>query len=421
MAYMDQNQFELFRYPMMRILGGLIIPWYPLYSTWKEILYSFYINIDELLYPNLERDLRDFYGFPELLVSIFDGISDQRFFKFYGFTDDVRFPAPIVSLLVLPVLIPFLLVLSWYLGQVIAYNGYKLNVTFFMDRDYWISSAKGESIILDRISKSYDKLSVIDNLSSTFEKGFIYTLLGKNGAGKSTLMKILGCLTNHDAGEGVIVGNKIDSQARQVRSIIGYCPQFESFFDEWSPFDHLTLYCEFKGMTFQSLDEKRNYCLQKLRTVNLDGVIDKPVGSFSGGMKRRLCFILATIGNNAVYLLDEPTTGLDPISSKMVLDVIETLKDNAIVILTTHDMEEAALVSDHIILLNNGQIHLEGSPSMLRSQARNVQKLEMGFQQEGRSRFSMELILEWIRSVCGEHTYLKTTKNSIFVTLDSLH
>jgi ABC-type multidrug transport system ATPase subunit len=421
MAYMGFNEFGLFRNPMLRILGSLITPWYPWYSTWKEILYSFYTNIDDLLYPNLVRELRDFYGFPELLVSIYDSISDQKFLKFYEITEDVQFPAPIASLLVFPVLTPFLLVLSWYFAQVIPYHGYKFTSTFFMDRKYWISAAKGESIILNHLSKSYEKRAVIDNLSSTFEKGSIFTLLGKNGAGKSTLMKILGCLTNLDTGEGIIVGYDVQTQARQIRSVTGYCPQFESFFDDWSPFDHISIYCEFKGIVFPSLDEKRNFCLQKLKTVNLDGVMDKPVGGFSGGMKRRLCFILATIGKNQVYLLDEPTTGLDPISSKMVLDVIETLKENAVVILTTHDMEEASLVSDHIILLKNGQIELEGSPSRLRSLATNVQKLEIGFLQELRSPIPMTVIKEWISSVLGEHTYLKATKNSLFVTLDNLH
>ena len=197
----------------------------------------------------------------------------------------------------------------------------------------------------------------------TFEEGKLFALLGQNGAGKSTTLNILSGLSPATYGDALVYGHSLKSQIHLIREMMGICPQHDILFAELTAREHINLYAGLKGVPeadWSSIVEER------LDAVKLLKVADNPVGSFSGGMKRRLSVVIATIGDPKIVFLDgilaffsrvdrdsvslyfkpslEPTTGMDPVNRRYVWSFIEKFKKNRVIILTTHSMEEADVV-----------------------------------------------------------------------------
>lgn len=190
--------------------------------------------------------------------------------------------------------------------------------------------------------------------------GELFTLLGNNGAGKSTLINILTGYISTTSGDAEIGEYNLTTG---LKNAIGLCPQHDILWDELTAKEHLQLYCTIRNFNPSYIPSFIN---NKLATVNLSSVANAPIRTYSGGMKRRLSILLSTIGNQKVVFLDEPTTGLDPVNRRFIWKMIQELKNDLAIVLTTHSMEEADYLSDRIGIIKDGELKCIGSPLELK-------------------------------------------------------
>ncbi|XP_072998676.1 ABC transporter A family member 2-like [Typha latifolia] len=197
-------------------------------------------------------------------------------------------------------------------------------------------------------------------------KDQLFCLLGPNGAGKTTVINCLTGITPVTGGDALIYGYSVRSSVgmSNIRRMIGVCPQFDILWDALSAKEHLQLFASIKGLppsTIESVAEK------SLAEVKLTNAAQVRAGSYSGGMKRRLSVAIALIGDPKMVFLDEPTTGMDPITRRHVWDIIEAAKKGRAIVLTTHSMEEADILSDRIAIMAKGKLRCIGTSIRLKS------------------------------------------------------
>jgi len=195
-------------------------------------------------------------------------------------------------------------------------------------------------------------------------KGELFTILGHNGAGKTTLINILTGNISATTGTAKIFNYDIIKDLGVIEDFIGLCPQHDILWDELTASEHIELYANLRNINPDSIPNLKN---EKLKEVNLVPQADNEVRTFSGGMKRRLSILLSTIGSPKVIFLDEPTTGLDPINKRFIWSMIQNIKKNKAVILTTHSMEEADFLSDRIGVIVEGTYKCIGTPLELKN------------------------------------------------------
>ena len=165
-------------------------------------------------------------------------------------------------------------------------------------------------------------------------------------------------------GTAKIAGLDINEDIEDIREIIGVVPQFDILWDNLTAEEHMIMFCKIKGIPALLIAGTID---SKLKSVKLFDVKKGRVGSFSGGMKRRLSVAIACIGDPQVVFMDEPTTGMDPVSRLSVWKLIQELRQNRIVILTTHSMEEADYLSDRIAVIVDGEFKCIGTPLYLKN------------------------------------------------------
>ncbi|KAK0586759.1 hypothetical protein LWI29_011786 [Acer saccharum] len=197
-------------------------------------------------------------------------------------------------------------------------------------------------------------------------KDQLFCLLGPNGAGKTTTISCLTGITPMTGGDALIYGYSSRSSVgmSNIRKIIGVCPQFDILWDALSGEQHLHLFASIKGLPPSSI---KSVAEKSLEEVKLTGSAKIRAGSYSGGMKRRLSVAIALIGDPKLVILDEPTTGMDPITRRHVWDIIENAKKGRAIILTTHSMEEADILSDRIGIMAKGRLRCIGTSIRLKS------------------------------------------------------
>ncbi|KAF1787661.1 P-loop containing nucleoside triphosphate hydrolase [Phytophthora cactorum] len=207
----------------------------------------------------------------------------------------------------------------------------------------------------------------VRNLSFGLKRGECFGFLGINGAGKTTTMKMLTGDVQPSHGTATLGGFDILSQQIEVRRQIGYCPQFDALFDLLSVREHLELFGAIKGIPQASLDR---VVMEKIQQLNLGDFEHKLAGSLSGGNKRKLSVAIAMIGNPAIIFLDEPSTGMDPVSRRFMWDVIadiSTRGKESTIVLTTHSMEECEALCSRVGIMVGGRLRCLGSVQHLKS------------------------------------------------------
>lgn len=204
------------------------------------------------------------------------------------------------------------------------------------------------NLSIKNITKTYGEKRALNNFSMDFIPG-VYGLLGPNGAGKSTLIGTIAGLVNPDKGSV----SYSDDSGMQLHEKLGYLPQYQSFYKNYSAAEFLKYMCALRGF---KPDNLRKYCEDLLELVNLSDVGKKKIGAFSGGMKQRLGIAQALIGDPGVLIFDEPTAGLDPKERVRFRNIISSLGSNRIVILATHIVSDISYIANKIILLYNGEI-----------------------------------------------------------------
>lgn len=204
----------------------------------------------------------------------------------------------------------------------------------------------------------------VRGLSLLLEKNRLFVLLGHNGAGKSTTFNMMTGLLQPTYGDGVVLGHSIIDGSGEMNQHIGVCPQHDVLWDQLTPVEHLQMFADFKDLAY---DQVANEVAERLEDVALTKEGNRVAGNFSGGMKRRLSVAISLIGNPSVVYLDEPTTGMDPVSRRAVWDLIEKVKRTRVTVLTTHSMEEADVLGDRIGIMKKGKFITLGTSLALKN------------------------------------------------------
>ena len=210
-----------------------------------------------------------------------------------------------------------------------------------------------DAIRIENLRKTYKDVVAVDNLSLTVQQGELFSLLGVNGAGKTTTIKMLSCLTQPTSGDALLNGHSIRTDCAAVKSIIAVSPQETAVAPGLSVAENLELMCGVHGFS----KEKRAVKMQEITDLlSLAPVLKRKAGKLSGGWQRRLSIAMALISEPEILFLDEPTLGLDVLARSELWDLILSLKGRVTVILTTHYMEEAEALSDHIAIMAGGKL-----------------------------------------------------------------
>lgn len=223
-----------------------------------------------------------------------------------------------------------------------------------------------ESIIeIENLYKSFGEINAVQNLSFRVKTGELFAFLGVNGAGKSTTISILCGQLSRDSGSVRIEGEDIDRNIDGIKGRLGVVFQNSVLDKPLSVKDNLKSRAALYGITGKSFKDRLSEISGMLE---LDALMNRPVGKLSGGQRRRIDIARALLHRPKILILDEPTTGLDPQTRKLLWDVVKQLrlKENMTVFLTTHYMEEAA-EADYAVILDSGKIAAEGTPLMLKN------------------------------------------------------
>ncbi len=220
-------------------------------------------------------------------------------------------------------------------------------------------------IEIEHLNKSFGDLKAVNDITFKVKKGEFFSFLGVNGAGKSTTISIMSGTLKKDSGKVVINGLNIDTDIKKITSKIGVVFQFSHLDLVLNAYDNLRSRASLYGITGDDFKNRLDYLVEIL---DLKDILKRPINKLSGGQRRRVDIARALIHNPEILILDEPTTGLDPQTRKLIWKVIDKMRvENGLtVFLTTHYMEEAA-ESDYVVILNKGQISAEGTPHDLKT------------------------------------------------------
>lgn len=235
---------------------------------------------------------------------------------------------------------------------------------------------KNNQIIeVNHLIKKYKDVTAINDLSLDIYEGELFSLLGVNGAGKSTFLKILSCLVLPTSGEIKINGLDIRKNSDEIKEIIAISTQETSISKNLTVKENLEFYA---SLVDESKDTRKERINEVISRFHLDNYLNKKAKTLSGGWQRKLSIALALVNKPKILFLDEPTLGLDVISRRELWQIINSLKKEMTIILTTHYLEEAESLSDRIAILNSGKLKALGTKEEILNIAK-VDKFEDAF------------------------------------------
>ena len=220
-------------------------------------------------------------------------------------------------------------------------------------------------IDINRLSKSYGEVKAVNDLSFRVKEGELFAFLGINGAGKSTTINIMCAQLKKDSGSVIIDGHDLDKSTTDIKRELGVVFQNSVLDSSLSVYDNLKSRAALYGIFGDEFSER----IKELSSLlEFEDILKRTVGKLSGGQRRRIDIARALLHKPKILILDEPTTGLDPQTRKILWNVISELrkKDNMTVFLTTHYMEEAA-DADYVVIIDSGSISAEGTPLELKN------------------------------------------------------
>jgi len=219
------------------------------------------------------------------------------------------------------------------------------------------------AIQVNDLHKSFGELKAVQGVSFEVRPGEIFSLLGPNGAGKTTTISMLSCLLRPEAGDALVMGHSIKSDQMGVKSVLGVVPQEIALYEDMSARENLTFWGKMYGLRGAALKNRVNEILD---VIGLADRAKEYIKKYSGGMKRRVNIGIALLHKPQVIFMDEPTVGIDPQSRRSILDsVIQLKKQGTTVLYTTHYMEEAQELSDHIAIMDHGKVIATGTHAEL--------------------------------------------------------
>ena len=223
-----------------------------------------------------------------------------------------------------------------------------------------------EAVEVEALSKVYKNGNrALEEMTMKAEKGRLLTVIGRNGAGKTTLVRILTTQLLPTSGRAEVLGIDVVSDPQKVKPHIALVPQEAQTNQSMSPWDYVYYLTKLEGA---SSGEAKSRAVEALEQVGLAELANKPCYSLSGGEKRRAIVAAAIASGAEVLFLDEPTTGLDPIIRRQIWSSLRRMVEKGrTIVLTTHLMEEAEMVSDRIAVVDHGSLVATGTPSEIRS------------------------------------------------------
>jgi ABC-2 type transport system ATP-binding protein len=231
------------------------------------------------------------------------------------------------------------------------------------------------------IVKRFGEFTAVKGVSFDVEEGEVFGLLGPNGAGKSTLIRMMVTLLPPTSGTAIINGFDVRTQANDVRRTIGVIPQAMTSDMELTVRENLLIYSKLYNVPKAQRDK---IIPELIEAVELTPWADKPVKNLSGGMRRRAEIARGLVHEPKIFFLDEPTTGLDPVSRVAVWEMLRRIKDQRglTILITTHYMDEADRLCDHIAIVDHGELKALDSPVTLKASVPGRNVLEVSFSAE---------------------------------------
>lgn len=225
---------------------------------------------------------------------------------------------------------------------------------------------KFDGVVLYRLSKIYPgrkPVYALKQLSLVAQRGDVFCIVAHNGAGKTTAFRILVGEIEATFGVGYVCGHSITTEMQHVHSDLGVAAQQDILWEDLTVMEHLCFYARAKNLSGKQLRQAVN---QVIRCVQLEFAQNRKVSKLSGGMKRRLSVGIAFIGGPSCIVLDEPTTGLDIRAREMLWKTIERMKNNRVILLTTHSLEEAEALGTKVAVMSKGELRCVGTAQELK-------------------------------------------------------
>lgn len=274
-------------------------------------------------------------------------------------------------------------------------------------------------IEVDQITKKFGDFTAVDHVSFGVDHGEIFGLLGPNGAGKSTLIRMLTTLIPPTSGSARIHGHDVKKEASAVRHVIGVIPQAMTSDLDLSVEENLLIYAKLYSVP---RERRRRLIAELIEAVELTKWKDKQVKQLSGGMRRRVEIARGLVHEPRIFFLDEPTTGLDPVSRVAVWDMLQTLKNtrDLTMLLTTHYMDEADKLCDRVAIVDHGKLVALDSPMKLKASIPGKNILEVSFPRTPPGWEERLKALPEIQSISGEDNVFRIVTHSAPATTTAL-
>lgn len=232
-------------------------------------------------------------------------------------------------------------------------------------------------IRVENLKKQFGTTKAVDGISFEIPKGQLVGFLGPNGAGKTTTMRLLTGYLPIDEGEASLMGHDLMGETLEVRRRLGYLPENNPLPDDIEVTDYLHFVGKLRGI--KNISERHEKICHVLKVCSLKSVIGKKLGELSKGFRQRVGLAQAIIHNPDVLILDEPTSGLDPNQVQEVRELIQDLKKEKTLLLSTHILSEVQHACDRVLIINGGKIVGDGTPSSLSGDMQSGHRLAVEF------------------------------------------
>ena len=218
----------------------------------------------------------------------------------------------------------------------------------------------------EHLSKRYDSLTAVDDVSFEVNPGEVLGFLGPNGAGKTTTMRMIAGFIPPTGGKASICGHDVESDAIAAKRCLGYLPEGAPLYGEMTVRQFLEFIADLRGLEGARRRERMDYVVEHLQ---LQGVLDQSIETLSKGFRRRVGLAQAVVHDPPVLILDEPTDGLDPNQKHEVRGLINAISKDKIIVISTHILEEVDAVCTRAIIIAKGRVVADDTPQALRSRA----------------------------------------------------
>jgi ABC-2 type transport system ATP-binding protein len=255
----------------------------------------------------------------------------------------------------------------------------------------------GAIIRINDLTKFYETILAVDHMSFDVKEGEVFGFLGPNGAGKTTTIRMMVGLTQPSSGTAWIDGHDVMKEPVEVKRTIGLVPETSNLYGELTALENLIYQAELYGVPKK---ERRLRSLQLLEEFGLKEHQEKTFQALSRGLKRRLTIAAALVHNPKILFLDEPTTGLDVMSARGLMKLIlDSKKKGLTIFLTTHYIPEAETLCDRVAIIIRGKIRIIDTPDIIKSQAKEIEILEIELEQISENLKSNLLSLDGVEKI----------------------